>query len=208
MQIHDVEQGTGEWYQLRAGLATASEFSKLVTPTGKPSKSVTSYANLLAVETLLNRPAEQFNGNWATERGNELEPEARLYYALTTSQRVKEVGFITNDGKTAGCSPDSIVGDDGLLEIKCPLEQKFVDCFSYVYEGECPPDYHIQIQAQMFISGRSWCDLLLFHPDLPKKPVRILPDKELHAVFEGQMQVLLSQKAAMLAKLTEQKEAA
>ncbi len=208
MIIHDVEQGTGEWYQLRAGLATASEFSKLVTPTGKPSKSVTPYANLLAVEALLNRPAEQFNGNWATERGNQLEPEARGFYAFDTGLEVKEVGFITNDEKTAGCSPDSLVGDDGLLEIKCPLEQKFIDCFEAVYEGKCPADYIIQVQAQIYISGRDWCDLFLFHPDLPKKPVRVFPDKELHAVFESQMQVLLSQKNAMLAKLTEQKEAA
>ena len=152
MIIHNVEQGTGEWYQLRAGLATASEFSKLVTPTGKPSKSVTPYANLLAVETLLNRPAEQFNGNWATERGNELEPQARGYYAFDSGLEVKEVGFITNDEKTAGCSPDSLVGDEGLLEIKCPLEQKFIDCFSSIYDGECPADYKIQVQAQMFIA--------------------------------------------------------
>lgn len=208
MILHDVEQGTPEWYQLRAGLATASEFKKLVTATGKASTSVGPYARLLAVETLLNRPAEQFGGNAATERGNELEPEAREYYEFTTEQEVKTVGFITNDEKTAGCSPDALVGDKGLLEIKCPLEQQFINCFDDVHAGKCPSDYIIQVQAQIFISNREWCDLFLFHPELPKKHVRVFPDLELHAVFEAQLEVLLSEKAAMIEKLTEQKEAA
>ena len=208
MIVHDVEQGTDEWHQLRAGLATASEFSKLVTATGKASASVKPYARLLAVETLLNRTAEQFNGNWTTERGNALEPEARGYYEFTTGQEVKTVGFITNNAKTAGCSPDSLVGDKGLLEIKCPLEQQFINCFDDIHEGKCPSDYIIQVQAQIFISKREWCDLFLFHPDLPKKHVRVFPNLELHAVFEAQLKVLLSEKAAMLGKLTEQKEAA
>lgn len=209
MQIHkDIEQGSAAWYQLRAGKATASEFSKLVTATGKPSKSIGPYARLLAAEDVLERSLEQFGGNASTERGHELEPEARNYYEFTTSAKIEEVAFITNDEGTAGCSPDSLVNEDGLLEIKCPMEQKFMDCLAHTYEGNCPPDYWIQVQAQIFISGREWCDLLVYHPELPSKPLRVFPDKDLHKIFEDQLKEIQKAKAQAIAMLTDQKEAA
>lgn len=209
MQIHkNIEQGSDAWYQLRAGKATASVFSKLVTPAGKPSKSLGPYARLLAAEDVLGRSLEQFSGNASTERGNELEPEARNFYEFTTSSKVEEVAFITNDAGTAGCSPDSLVGGDGLLEIKCPMEQKFMDCLVHIHEGKCPPDYWIQVQAQMFISEREWCDLLVYHPELPSKPVRVFPDKGLHKLFKEQLEEVQRVKEQTIAMLTDQKEAA
>lgn len=208
MQIHNVEQGTEEWLKLRSGIATASEFSKMVSPTGKPSTQINGYADLLAAETLVGGPIDPFTGNAATERGHDLEPEAREFYEFTTGLKVKTVGFITNDAGTAGASPDSLVGSDGMLEIKCPLAPKFMACLPFIREEKCPPDYFIQVQAQLLIAEREWCDLFVYHPQLPSHPVRVYPDEKYQAVMREQLDKLQVLKAASLALLHKEQEAA
>ena len=165
MEIHtDIEQGSEQWHALRAGIPTASEFDKLVTGTGKPSTQITGYAATLAAESYAGRPLDRWQGNAATERGHEFEPEARADYEFTNDVEAVQVGFITNYG--AGCSPDSLIGDDGVLEIKCQLAKGYVETLAYWNKHKrCPPGYIPQTQGQLLICDRDWVDLLFYHPD-------------------------------------------
>lgn len=208
MQIHTVEQGTPEWLALRLGIPTASEFKNLVTPTGKAATAVKSYALTLAAERFIGEPVDAFTGNAATERGHELEPAARRFYEFSNDVEAVQVGFVTSDDKTVGCSPDSLIGEDGLLEIKCPLAPKFMECLKYVHEGKCPPDYFIQVQGQMFVCERKWCDLLFYHPQLPPRHIRVFPDAAIVETLQSQLTKLAELRSDALAMLTDQKEAA
>jgi hypothetical protein len=205
MLVHDVEQNTPEWDALRAGIPTASEFKNLITAkTGKPSTAIDSYARTLAGEKFAGTQLDPFLGNQYTERGHALEDDARRFYRLITNADVHQVGFITDDDLTMGCSPDSLVGEDGLLEIKCLLADKHVECLEYIDAGECPPDYRIQVQGQLFITGRKWCDLYFYHPILPKQAIRIEPDGEIQTLLTSQLTALAEKRDAIHEMLTRQ----
>jgi len=126
MIIHDCEQGTDEWHQLRAGIPTASEFKKLVTSQCKESKSIDDYSIVLAAEKYAGKIVDGFYGNKYTERGSELEAEAITDYEMKRQVIVDPVGFITNDLKTYGCSPDGLVGKDGSIEVKCKIAKEHI----------------------------------------------------------------------------------
>jgi len=182
MIIHDIEQGTDDWFLLRAGIPTASEFSKLITSKGEPSKSMPAYAMTLAAEKYAGKPLEGFDGNGWTERGKELEEAAKAAYSFVTGLEGKDVGFITDDDKEYGCSPDWLVGE-GLAEFKCLKTENHVKTMLYYKKHDrCPTDYVQQTQGQMFVTGKEWCDLVFYHPDLPLVVIRQTPDK---AVIEG-----------------------
>lgn len=173
MIIHDVEQGTQEWYALRAGMPTASEFSKLVTSDGSLSKSLEGYAKTLAAEKLAGRPVDAWQGNKHTDRGKELEPDAVAYYNFINECEIETVGFVTSDDGTCGCSPDGLVGPDGLAEFKCLKAENHIDAILYFRKhGRCKPAYIQQTQGQILICGREWCDLVFYHPDLPSLIIR------------------------------------
>lgn len=187
MIVHDVEQGTDEWLRLRAGLPTASEFSKLVTGTGKASTQVENYAHQLAAEAFAGEPLDRWEGNQWTERGHEMEDRARAWYENTFPERaVTRVGFITDD--LAGASPDSLVDDDGLLEIKCLKASNHVGVIMY-YERmkKLKPDYVAQTQGQIKIAARDWCDILFWHPDLPALLLRQRPDEQFRTMLTAQL---------------------
>lgn len=177
MEIHnDIEQGTEEWHALRAGRPTASEFSKLVTGTGKPSTQIADYAAVLAAELFAGKPLDRWEGNSATERGSELEPIARASYEFDSGVEVVQVGFVTNFD--AGCSPDGLVGDDGLTEYKCQLAKGHVQTLAYWHKHrKCPPAYYPQVQGQLLICEREWSDLNFYHPDLPPLVIRVTRDE-------------------------------
>lgn len=210
MIVHEVEQGTPEWLDLRAGLPTASEFSKLITPTGKPSTQYATWAFALAAEKYAGGSIDQWQGNGITDRGHEFEIEARAYYEFITDRKATQVGFVTDDAISAGCSPDSFVGDDGLLEIKCALAPKHTQSLAHIRaEGTCPPDYMPQVQGQLFICQRAWCDLLFFHPQLPPIIVRVEPDKEVQKILmEGIEKTNIERDRILAALKTQEKEAA
>jgi putative phage-type endonuclease len=190
MIIHDVEQGSPEWHALRAGIPTASEASKLVTSTGKPSTSVEGYAMKLAGDLYAGHDIDAWEGNAFTARGHELEHEARLAYELENDADVEQVGFITNDEMTYGASPDGLCGE-GLVEIKC-LPKKHIAALVYFNKhGKAPPDYIAQIQFQLMVTGRVYCDLLYYHPDLPSLTIRVYPDDKLVKVLLEQLEKCL-----------------
>lgn len=190
MILHDVEQRSPEWYAIRLGVPTASEFSKLITSKGAPSKSAEPYALKLAAEVYAGKPVDTFEGTAWTERGRELEDQALAYYEFMTDEPVLQVGFATDDHNLSGCSPDGLVGDDGMVEIKCLKAENHIKTILYHQKHDrCPPDYVQQTQGQLMVCERSWCDLVFYHPDLPHLTIRQTPD----AAIQSALRIALAQ---------------
>lgn len=172
-----MEQGSPEWHAVRAGIATASNFDKVITAAGKPSKQLSTYINQLVGESLLGRTEEGFKNHW-TDRGHEVESEAREYYEFQNDVEVEQVGFITIDDPLCGCSPDGLIGSDGGFEIKCPKLSTHIE---YLTKGKLPSKYHRQVQGSLFVTGRKWWDFMSYYPGLNDLTIRVYPDKEFHA---------------------------
>lgn len=189
MIIHNIEQRTQEWYQLRAGMPTASTFSKLVTSNGEPSKSTDELAIQLGSEAFTGTAElDTWDGNRWTERGKEMEDQAVAFYEFHTDLETSPVGFVTDDDKQYGCSPDAFVGDDGVLEIKCLKATTHGKTLQYKEKhGKAPTTYHLQTQGQMMICERKWCDLLFFHPLLPSFIIRQEPDENIYTALKKQL---------------------
>lgn len=164
---HDIEQGTDEWHTLRRGKITASAVSPLITGTGKPANNDTSRAQLLqllAERITGESDASFYNDDMA--RGHLLEPLARDLYAKHYSP-VIECGFITrpfDSGLVLGYSPDGLVGNDGLIEIKSPRQKNHLKA---MLADEVPAKYVPQIQLGLAVTGRDWSDFISYAPGLP-----------------------------------------
>ena len=198
MIIHDVEQGTAEWHALRAGKPTASEFSQLITSTGGESKSLEKYAMRLAVQLLMGQ-VEGFRGNKHTDRGHELEPEARADYEMVNQVEVVQVGFITNNLMQYGCSPDGLVGKDGGYEAKCKSDEVHAQMlWQYEKDGTTPSEHIAQPQGCMFVTGRKWWDLHLYHPVMRSITIRQYPDKLYFKVLRKQLKAIEAQRNVFL----------
>jgi len=180
METLNVEQGTEEWFQARAGIPTASSF-KLVLAKGQ-GKTRKTYMLKLAGEILTGEIQEQFS-NTHTERGNELEPEALELYELQTGNKVEKCGFIKAFG--AGYSPDGLVGDDGLVEIKTKLPHLQIEL---LLNGGVPSEHLAQIQGGLWVSGREWCDFVSYYPGLPLFIVRVSRDERKVAEIKGSVE--------------------
>lgn len=205
MIIHDVAQGSDEWFALRAGIPTASEFAKLVTSTGTPSKSLGGYARTLAGEAYAGKPLDPWEGNRHTERGKELEEPALDLYGFANGVSVEKVGFVMDDAKTMGCSPDGLIGDDGMAEIKClKMENHIKTIMDYQDRRKTPPDYIQQTQGQMMICERQWCDLVFYHPDLPMLVIRQHPDLHIQDAIRAGIADVTAQRDICLAALNAQ----
>lgn len=149
MIIHTCEQNTEKWLALRAGKPTASNFSKLVTSSGGESKSMPEYAVTLAGELFAGKPLDAFEGNKWTERGHELEDSARAKYELRNDCETVQIGFVTDELETHGCSPDSLIGDDGMLEIKCLKAENHIKAIMYYNKhNKSPTTYIPQVQGR------------------------------------------------------------
>ncbi len=172
MKIYNCEQGTEEWFQARAGIPTASMFATMMAK--GEGKTRRSYMLKLAGEVMTGEVIESFS-NEHTERGHEFEPEARELYIIQSELDVSEVGFIRAD-YNAGASPDSLVGDAGLLEIKTKLPHLQLD----VLLSKKVPSHHMkQIQGQILISEREWCDFVSYWPGLPMYIERVYRDQRM-----------------------------
>lgn len=204
MLVHNIPQGTEEWLKLRSGIPTASCFDKLITSAGEPSKSLCGYAITLAGELYAGKPLESFEGNAHTERGKALEDEARKMYAFLSGTSPEIIGFVTDDAATYGCSPDSIVDGDGLLEIKCLKAENHIKALLYYRKnGKCPPDYVQQTQGQIFVCERDWCDLFFYHPDLPKLTIRQNRNEQIIRALDEQIKNVIAERDRVLKELQE-----
>jgi putative phage-type endonuclease len=160
-----IEQGTDEWFAARIGKVTASRVADVIakTKTGY-SSSRDNYMAQLICERLTNQKADGFT-NAAMQWGTETEPLARLSYEVAQNVLVDEVGFVPHPRiLMAGASPDGLVGDNGLLEIKCPNTATHIDT---LLSETVPGKYNTQMQFQMACTDREWCDFVSFDNRLP-----------------------------------------
>lgn len=161
-----IVQGTPEWFAARCGRVTASRVADVVAKikTGWGASRATYAAELIA-ERLTGCTAPSFS-NAAMQWGTDTEPHARATYCAKQGVVVQEVGFVDHpEVAMSGASPDGLVGDDGLLEIKCPNTATHLDT---LLSGTVPGKYLIQMQWQMACTGRAWCDFVSFDPRLPE----------------------------------------
>lgn len=159
----DLTQGSDEWRRARAGIPTASEFATVLAKGkgGGESKTRRTYLMKLAGEILTGEPSESYS-NAHMERGHAMEPEARAAYEWEHDAEAKLVGFIRNGDK--GCSPDSLIGDDGMLEIKTKLPHLHLEC---LLRDDFPPEHIAQCQGALWVAEREWIDLAIYWPGLP-----------------------------------------
>lgn len=175
MEIINVEQGSEDWFKAREFKLTGSHAQEI----GNYGKGLDTYCLKLASEYYSTATKEHFTSK-DTERGNELEPIARGMYELDRGVEVVEVGFI-KISDYVGCSPDGLVGDDGLIEIKSPDD---IGHFRMIINGEKEIDskYLWQVQMNLLLTDRKWADLIFYNPNFKENMIvyRILPDKEKH----------------------------
>lgn len=203
--VHTCDQGSPDWFAVRAGKPTASCFDKLITSTGEPSKSLGGYAITLAGEMYAGKPLDAWEGNAYTERGKLLEDEARKMYAFLHDVEPEIIGFVTDDATQYGCSPDSLIKSDGMLEIKCLKAENHIKAILYYRKHKkCPPDYVQQTQGQVKVCERAWCDLYFYHPDLPKLIIRQERNESLILALSDQIQIVINERDKILKELRDE----
>ena len=171
MNVIECKQGTQEWFEARAGKVTASSvadamaFLKRGDKQGAETAARANYKARIVHETLCGRPAlEGYLSPWM-EHGTEYEPFARAAYEAAHDVLVDTVGFVLHPTiERAGASPDGLVGDNGLLEIKCPKPETHL---RYMLGGVLPAEYEPQVMFQLACTGRAWCDFVSFDPRMP-----------------------------------------
>jgi len=163
--IELIEQGTDEWKMLRCGKVTASRVADIIAKTKSGySASRDNYMAQLICERLTNSVAESFT-NAAMQHGTETEPLARLAYEVNQNVLVDEIAFVLHPTiQMSGASPDGLVGNEGLLEIKAPNTATHIET---LLSQTVPGKYNTQMQFQMACTGRSWCDFVSFDNRLP-----------------------------------------
>ena len=190
-----VEQGSPEWFQMRLGKVTASRVADILakTKTG-PSASRQNYLIELAIQRTTGIIQESYS-NSAMEWGTQTEPQARVAYEVATNNFVDKVAFIDHPSiKWFGCSPDGLVSDRGLLEIKCPNSATH---WEYFKSKKPPQKYFIQMQAQIAVTNKDWCDFVSFDPRMPDRSqlliVRIDRDEAFIAEMEAEIKKFLDE---------------
>ena len=194
MQIYpDIIQGSDEWHQLRSTRFTASNFYKLFM-----KDSTKTYQNAIneVVFTRLTGETEEGYQSDFMKRGIELEPEAIDAYELETFNKVKRVGFIELT-EWVGCSPDGLIGEDGMIQVKCPKATTLMD---YI-EGEIPEQYMIQIQGELYVSNRKWSDYYVYHPNLKPILYKVEPKKDYQDEIESNLYKAIELAKARIKKL-------
>lgn len=186
-------QGTPEWFEQRRGKVTASRIADIMARTKSGySTSRQNYLMQLLCERLTGKVEETYQSE-AMRRGNDLEPEARNWYQLETGEIVEQVSFIDHPTiPQAGASPDGLVGDEGLIEIKCPNTATHIETL----RSKKPSDrYYKQMQWQMACTGRKWCDFVSFDNRLPDNLtyfcIRIDRNEEIIAEIEQEVTAFL-----------------
>lgn len=174
MTIHNIIQGTPEWDTIRRGKFTASAFGDLFM--AKSTKGYQEAINRVVFERISGESPETYSNDFM-KRGTELEPIARQTYELGTFNKVKEIGFIEMD-EWVGGSPDGLIGENGILEIKCP---KWNTLIGYILDDNIPKDYMSQMQGNLYISGREWCDFYVYHPKFSPLLKRVMRDEKIIA---------------------------
>jgi putative phage-type endonuclease len=205
--MSDIIQGTPEWFAQRLGKVTASRVADVIakTKTGY-STSRANYLAQLVAERLTGQAAESFS-NAAMQHGTETEPLARMAYETETGLMVTEVAMIDHPTiAMTGASPDGLVGESGLVEIKCPNTATHIDT---LMSDKASSKYIPQMQWQMVCTGRAWCDFVSFDPRLPEDMQlfvkRVERDDAYIAELEAEVKTFLIEVESTVNKLIELK---
>lgn len=195
-----MEQRTEEWFAARLGKVTASKVASVLAK--KDSATRSDYLTDLVLERLTGRQQE-FYQNEAMQWGTETEPQARMAYEAARNTLVDELGFIDHPTiANFGCSPDGVIGEDGLIEIKCPNSKTHL---STLLSGKAPTKYIPQMQTQMAVMGKKYCDFVSFDPRLPEDLqlfiVRVERDDEYIAKLEEEVSAFLKEVDETVTKL-------
>lgn len=190
--VFNCEQGTPEWHEARRGVPTASCFAKVLAK-GKGLTRKT-YLYTLAGEILTGECAESYS-NAHMERGHVMEDDARQLYAFDRDVVTTHVGFMRRD--RVGCSPDSLIGDAGMLEIKTKLPHLQIEVLE---RDDLPPEHKAQVQGQLWVSGREWCDFVSYWPRLPLFVTRVGRDEKYIASLAQEVADFIGELDALVAK--------
>ena len=200
--IH-LEQGTEEWKMARLGHVSASNLDAVMAKvkTGE-SKTRLDYKIRVATEQITNAIQDSYSNQYM-EWGIEQEPFARMAYEARAEAFVEKTGFWKHpEIKWFGCSPDGLVGDDGLIEIKCPKSTTHV---KYLLDNKLPEDYYWQVHGQMLVTGRKWVDFISFDPRMPEHKQlfihRVNRDEEIMAQLKVAVIGFLSEVDEMIQRI-------
>lgn len=199
-----MQQGSEEWFAARLGKVTASRVADVIakTKSGSWGASRANYAAQLISERLTGHSADSYT-NAAMAHGTATEPQARAAYEFFKNCDVTEVGFIAHPSiEMAGASPDGLVGDAGLIEIKCPTTAVHIE---NVLGRTVPAKYKAQVQFQMACTGRQWCDFVSFDPRMPESMrlfvSRITRDDALIADLEREVSTFVAEMNSKVVEL-------
>lgn len=200
-----VEQGSDEWKRLRLGHVTASNVADVMAK-GKTGEAITRYKYKvrLVAERMTGTSPESYT-NSAMEWGIEQERFACMAYEERFEVFLDKTGFWYHpEIPWVGVSPDRLVGEDGLVEVKCPNTTTHLD---YIFANKVPTEYYKQIQCQLWVTNREWCDFISFDPRLPKRNqlfvIRCNRDESLIADMEVEVKQFLSEVEDLIIKLGE-----
>lgn len=205
LEIFTCDQNSDDWYAARCGIVTASEFHTVLAKGRGGGESVTrrKYMLTLAGERIGGPSPFDRYSNSAMQRGHEYEQEARDSYQLITDHEVEQVGFMRRGD--VGYSPDGIIGDDGLLEIKTKAYPLHLDC---LLKDEVPEEHMAQIQGGLWVSGRLWLDFVSYSPGLPIFIKRVTRDEAYIARLSAEVAAFNSELLALVERINSYKRAA
>lgn len=202
--MENIEQRTDDWFTARLGKVTASSLHKVLarTKTGYGADRA-NYLTQLVLERVTNSNAEGYI-NAEMQWGIDQEPFARAAYEAHTGVLVDEIGFMPHPTiEMSGASPDGLVGDSGMVEIKCPSSKTALEC--WLSADPVESKYFAQMQWQMACAGRDWCDYVVFDPRMPQKAqlfiYRVNRDDEWLATTEKEVVKFLAEVDAKVAAL-------
>jgi hypothetical protein len=187
---HNIEQRSEAWYSVKCGLVTSTRFKSLVA-----KETTDSYKDLvtnIACEIITGKMEEGYS-NAMMEYGIEMEPKAIIEYEDTFDCLVRGVGFITRDEgdkyyEWVGDSPDGLLPENGVLEVKCPLARTHME---YIEANKLPAEYRHQVQGHLFVTGLDFCDFVSYVPGMKLFIFRVYPDLELFKEFELRLDKLI-----------------
>ena len=185
LEIINCEQGSEEWLHHRLGIVTASEFDTVMAK--GQGKTRRTYMLKLIGEILTGEPQERYT-NKHMERGHEMEPEARDYYAFMSDVEPQRVGFLKRG--RIGCSPDSLIGENGMHEIKTKLPHLHIDV---LLNDVLPSEHKAQCQGSLWVAEREWIDFQSYWPKLPGFIKRVYRDEKYIKTIEQEVNTFIEE---------------
>ena len=178
---HVITPHSPDWKRLRLGIPTSSNFDKILTPGGKESKQRVAYRDRLIAEWWLGEPLDEIQTQWM-ERGIDLEDAAIKAFEFDNDVETSPGNFWTTDDGQIGCTPDRLVGANGVLELKCPAPFTQVH---YLLDNELDDGYKVQLQGQLWVLERDVNMIFAYHPKFPRQTIAVSRDEKFIALLAG-----------------------